>query len=86
MKTVTTTTGLTARQRRRLKAQADLETQHALWTRRIQDIMVADACDAKAAYSKLDKEVQADITSRPQWKQTVQLAWASFNRRILNAA
>lgn len=82
MRHITLIDGSGTRQRRKAKANADLQTQHKLWTARIQDIMAAEGCDAKMALKKLEGEVAKEILIRPQWKQTMWLAWASYIRRI----
>lgn len=78
--------GKTHRKVRVTKAQSDLETAHTMWTRRIQDIMVADGCSARAALETLRKEVHDPSYVKPQRRGQVTQAWASFMARIREAS
>jgi uncharacterized protein YoaH (UPF0181 family) len=69
------------RTRRHAKAARDLETQHRLWTVRIQEL-VASGLAARQALVKLAEEVTPWIAENPQRKAARQDAWNAFNHRI----
>lgn len=68
------------------KVESDMESQHQLWCIRIRELMSMFDISAHHALEKLEEEVAAEIKSRPQWSQTIKLAWANFQRRINNAS
>ena len=69
------------RTRRHDKAASDLETQHRLWTVRIQEL-VGTGLAPRQAFTKLAEEVAPWITENPQRKAARQDAWNAFTRRI----
>lgn len=69
------------RTRRQDKAASDLETQHRLWTVRIQEL-VASGLTARQAFVKLSEEVIPWIAENPQRKAARTIAWNTFNHRI----
>lgn len=73
-----------SRTRRHDKATSDLETQHRLWTVRIQEL-VASGLSARQVLAKLAEEVTPWIAENPQRKAARQHAWNAFNRRIPTA-
>jgi hypothetical protein len=83
-RTIVTSTHGSKRQRKKAETQADIETQHKLWVIRIQDLVATADLTPTQALVKLEAEVQADIRSRPQWKQALTLTWLEFKRKIDN--
>jgi len=71
------------RQRRKAKAEQDLNTTHALWVVRLQEIVGTTGQPPVAAFAALRVEVTRYVTVLPpQRKQQVQEAWNSFERAV----
>lgn len=71
------------RARRKAKAQQDLQTAHALWVVRLQEIVAATGQPPVAAFAALRVEVTRYVTVLPpQRKAQVQDAWNAFERSV----
>jgi len=71
------------RARRKEKAQQDLQTAHALWVVRLQEIVASTGQPPVAAFAALRVEVTRYVTALPpQRKQQAQEAWNSFERAV----
>lgn len=76
---------VSAREERRVKAEADKQTTQNQWVIRIQEIMLAKECSAVAALGHLEREVAATPIP-PQRRGQFQACWLEFKRRCRNAA
>lgn len=72
-----------ARARRKAKAQQDMQTAHALWVVRLQEIVAATGQPPVAAFAALRVEVTRYVTVLPpQRRAQVQDAWNAFERAV----
>lgn len=72
-----------ARARRKAKAQQDMQTAHALWVVRLQEIVAATGQPPVAAFSALRVEVTRYVTVLPpQRRAQIQDAWNAFERAV----
>ena len=71
------------RARRKEKAQQDLNTTHALWVVRLQEIVAFTGQPPVAAFAALRVEVTRYVYALPpQRKQQAQEAWNAFERAV----
>jgi hypothetical protein len=71
------------RQRRKAKAEQDLQTAHALWVVRLQEIVAFTGQPPVAAFALLRVEVTRYVTTLPpQRKAQAQEAWNAFERAV----
>ena len=71
------------RQRRKAKAEQDLNTAHALWVVRLQEIVAFTGQPPVAAFAALRVEVTRYVYALPpQRKQQAQEAWNAFERAV----
>jgi hypothetical protein len=71
------------RARRKEKAQQDLQTAHALWVVRLQEIVAFTGQPPVAAFALLRVEVTRYVTTLPpQRKAQAQEAWNAFERAV----
>jgi hypothetical protein len=72
------------RARRKEKAQQDLNTTHALWVVRLQEIVAFTGQPPVAAFAALRVEVTRYVVALPpQRKQQAQEAWNAFERAAM---
>jgi hypothetical protein len=71
------------RARRKEKAQQDLNTAHAMWVVRLQEIVGTTGQPPVAAFATLRVEVTRYVTALPpQRKAQAQEAWNAFERAV----
>jgi hypothetical protein len=71
------------RQRRKAKAEQDLQTAHALWVVRLQEIVAYTGQPPVAAFAALRVEVARYVVALPpQRKAQAQEAWNAFERAV----
>jgi len=71
--------------RRNQKAEQARETQHALWSIRLQELMNEHRCSAPAALRRLHAEISLDAVSPPH-RAAYRIAWTDFLVKVKAAA